>query len=151
MRYKNTLTEEVLDINVNQGPIILSEERRTVTPEIIQQNPSIKVKRTLCKYVQHDDLFAVLDDPFSTTKKSSPLYTIQENFVDLHTKQEFIPQDIFIKYLRRPALMSYSRGIGSELPEHTHDEIVEMAVKSILEAFESPRYQSQTGEVLESE
>ena len=151
MRYKNTLTEEVLDINVNQGPIILEEEIRTITPEIIEANPSMKVKRTLCKYVQHDDLYAVLDDPFSTTKKSSPLYTIQENFVDLHTKQEFIPQDIFIKYLRRPALMSYSRGIGSELPEHTHDEIVEMAVKSILEAFESPRYQSQTGEVLESE
>lgn len=151
MRYKNTLTEETIDINVNQGPTILTENLRTVTPEIIQQTPSLKVKRTLCKYVQHDDLYAVLDDPFSTTKKSSPLYTIQENFVDLHTKQEFIPQDIFIKYLRRPALMSYSRGIGSELPEHTHDEIVEMAVKSILEAFESPRYQSQSGEVLESE
>ena len=47
--------------------------------------------------------------------------------------------------------MNYRRGIGSELPEHTHDEVVEMAVKSILEAFESPRYQSQSGEVLESE
>ena len=47
--------------------------------------------------------------------------------------------------------MSYSRGIGSELPEHTHDEVIEMAVKSILETIESPRYQSQSGEVLESE
>jgi hypothetical protein len=79
------------------------------------------------------------------------LYTIQENFVDLYTTQEFIPQDVFIKYLRRPALMSYRRGIGSELSEHTHDEIVEMAVKSILAGIESPRYQSQSNEVLESE
>ena len=96
-------------------------------------------------------MYAILDDPFNTTKNSAPLYTIQENFVDLYTSSSFIPQDIFIKYLRRPALMSYSRGIGSELPEHTHDEVIEMAVKSILETIESPRYQSQSGEVLESE
>jgi hypothetical protein len=149
--WKNPQTEETLVININQGPYIVEEIQREVTPSIIKATPGIKLKRTLCKYSQHDDLYAILDDPFNSTKSSSPLYTIQENFVDLYTTNEFIPQDIFIKYLRRPALMSYQRGIGSELSEHTHDEVIEMAVKSILEAIESPRYQSQSGEVLESE
>ncbi len=149
--WKHPITEEVIQRNVNQGPFIIEEVSREVTPTIINENPSIKLKRTLCKYAQHDDLYKMLDDPFNATKSSSPLYTMQENFVDLYATAEFLPQDIFIKYLRRPALMSYIRGIGSELPEHTHDEVVEMAVKSILEAFESPRYQSQSGEVLESE
>ena len=149
--WKHPITEETIEINVNQGPFIIEEVSREVTPTIINENPSIKLKRTLCKYAQHDDLYKMLDDPFNATKSSSPLYTMQENFVDLYATAEFLPQDIFIKYLRRPALMSYIRGIGSELPEHTHDEVVEMAVKSILEAFESPRYQSQSGEVLESE
>jgi len=151
LRWKHPLTDDTIDINVNQGPFVIDEVIREVTPEIIEDNPSLKLKRTLCKYSQHDDLYAILDDPFNTTKNSAPLYTIQENFVDLYTSSSFIPQDIFIKYLRRPALMSYSRGIGSELPEHTHDEVIEMAVKSILETIESPRYQSQSGEVLESE
>ncbi len=151
LNWKHPITEESIQINVNQGPFIIDEVQREVTPAIINENPSIKLKRTLCKYAQHDDLYKMLDDPFNTTKSTSPLYTMQENFVDLYATAEFLPQDIFIKYLRRPALMSYRRGIGSELPEHTHDEVVEMAVKSILEAFESPRYQSQSGEVLESE
>lgn len=149
--WKNLQTEDEIIINVNQGPSIVEENRRIITPEIIEENPEIELKRTLCKYSQHDDLYAILDDPFNSTKSSSPLYTIQENFVDLYTTQEFITQDIFIKYLRRPALISYRRGIGSELSEHTHDEIVEMAVKSILAGIESPRYQSQSNEVLESE
>ena len=151
LEWKDPVTEETLRINVNQGAVVINEMYRDVTPEIINATPNLKLKRTLCKYSQHDDLYALLDDPFNSTKSSSPLYTIQENFVDLYTTSEFLPQDIYIKYLRRPALMSYSRGIGSELPEHTHDEVVEMAVKSILEAIESPRYQSQSGEVLESE
>jgi len=151
LNWKHPVTEEIIQVNINQGPSIIEEVLRDVTPEIITETPNLKLKRTLCKYSQHDDLYALLDDPFNSTKSSSPLYTIQENFVDLYATSEFLPQDIYIKYLRRPALMSYSRGIGSELPEHAHDEVVEMAVKSILEAIESPRYQSQSGEVLESE
>lgn len=151
LAWKDPNSEEIIYINVNQGPNLIEEVQRHVTPEVLEANRDMQLKTTLCKYVQHDDLYAILDDPFNTTKKSSPLYTMQENFVDLYTTQGFIPQDIYIKYLRRPAQMSYSRGVGSELPEHTHDEVVEMAVKSILEALESPRYQSQSGEVLESE
>ena len=109
------------------------------------------IKRTLCKYVQQDDIYKVLDDPFSSTKASAPLYTIQENFVDLYSTITFLPTTTVIKYLRRPARMRKATGSGSELPEHTHDEIVEMAIKSILETIESPRYQSQSNEVLESE
>lgn len=151
LNWKHPITEDTIQVNVNQGPFVLEEISREVTPQIINENPTIKLKRTLCKYAQHDDLYKMLDDPFNATKSTSPLYTMQENFVDLYATAGFLPQDIFVKYLRRPALMNYRRGIGSELPEHTHDEVVEMAVKSILEAFESPRYQSQSGEVLESE
>lgn len=149
--WRNLTTNEEVEILVNAGPITTLEVRRQIDAELIAKYPNLKFKRTVCKYSQHDDLFAILDDPFSSTKSSSPLYTIQENFVDLYTTDKFLPQSVYVKYLRRPALMDSIRGIGSELPEHTHDEIVEMAVKSILETLESPRYQSQSGEVLDSE
>jgi hypothetical protein len=47
--------------------------------------------------------------------------------------------------------MDKGLGIGCELPEHTHSEIVEMAIQSILEAISDPRYNTQTREVLGSE
>ena len=111
----------------------------------------LKILRTNCKFVQQDDVYAVLDDPFNSTKETGMLYTIQETFVDLYTTGKFIPNSIQLKYLRRPRAINKLKGIGCELPEHTHHEIVEMAVKSILEGFESPRYQSQSSEVLDSE
>lgn len=107
--------------------------------------------RTNCKFVQQDDIYKILDDPFNTTKPSRILYTIQETFLDLYATDQFIPNVAQIKYLRRPAAISKGEGVGCELPEHTHHEIVEMTVKSILEGVESPRYQTQSGEVLESE
>ena len=140
---------DILNIPILQGAITLTGQIRN--PQSINPSSGITERRTLCKYVQHDDLYKVLGDPFNSTKSSAPLYTIQENFVDLYTNVKFVPVELIIKYLRFPHDMNLARGIGSELPQHTHDEIIEMAVKSILEALEQPRYQTQTGEVLESE
>ena len=113
--------------------------------------PEIRISRTNCKFSQQDDIYAILDDPFNSTSPTGILYTIQETFLDLYTNNTFVPNSIQIKYLRKPATISSRFGVGCELPEHTHHEVVEMAVKSILEGFESPRYNTQTREVLESE
>jgi hypothetical protein len=113
--------------------------------------PEIRISRTNCKFSQQDDIYAILDDPFNSTSPTGILYTIQETFLDLYTNNTFVPNSIQIKYIRKPATISSRFGVGCELPEHTHHEVVEMAVKSILEGFESPRYNTQTREVLESE
>jgi len=112
---------------------------------------NLGILRTNCKFVQQDDIYAILDDPFNSTKEDGILYTVQETFVDLYTTRSFVPNSVQIKYIRKPRDINKRKGIGCELPEHTHHEIVEMAVKSILEGFESPRYNTQSGEVLESE
>lgn len=113
--------------------------------------PEIRIARTNCKFSQQDDIYAILDDPFNSTSPTGILYTVQETFLDLYTNNTFIPNSVQIKYIRKPAQISRRFGVGCELPEHTHHEVVEMAVKSILEGFESPRYQTQSREVLESE
>lgn len=108
-------------------------------------------KRESCSYSQHDDLMTLLSDPFNTTKNTKPVYTIQENFVDIYADNTFFSKFVELKYIRRPKRMNKALSIGCELPEHTHQEIVEMGVKSILEAISDPRYTSQSREVLESE
>ena len=95
------------------------------------------------KYIQHDDIFTLLDDPFNTTKYTSPLTTIRGEYIDLYTNDIFIIDNVKITYIRKPKQISLSLGISCELPEHTHQEIVDMAVGSILEGISDPRYQTQ--------
>lgn len=148
----NPSTGETIEVLNNRANTVTSVPVRDLS--IRADDPAIdkmRIYRTNCKFSQQDDIYALLDDPFNSTSKSGILYTIQETFLDLYTTSSFIPNSVQIKYIRKPALISKRFGVGCELPEHTHHEIVEMTVKSILEGFESPRYQTQSREVLDSE
>jgi hypothetical protein len=116
-------------------------------------NPAIPLynKISYCTFAQHDDMYALLDDPFNRTDYKLPFYNIEESYLDIYTDNTFIAEKAIIKYLRNPIAISYNLGIGSELPIHTHDEIVEMTIKSILEGIESQRYNTQSMETFESE
>lgn len=106
---------------------------------------------SLASFGQHDDILYMMDDPFNRAWYKEPTYTIEENYIDIYTDQEFVVPNVKIKYVRKPAEISYTNGVGCELAVHTHHEIVEMAVKSILEGIQDPRYQTQTMETFESE
>ena len=102
-------------------------------------------------YVQHDDIFTLLTDPFNTTKYTDPLYTIRGNAIDIYTSDIFIIDAVKITYLRKPSKISLSLGISCGLPEHCHQEIVDMTVSSILEGISDPRYQTHQIEVNKNE
>jgi hypothetical protein len=119
--------------------------RRTTT------NPNLIRRVVVCGYSQLDDIYTLLQDPFNTTTSTGPKYTLGENFVKIYTTNEFIVPSATVTYIRRPQRMNRIIGVGCELPEHTHQEIVEMAIKSILEGIQDPRYQSQSMENMESE
>ena len=108
-------------------------------------------KISYCTFAQHDDIYALLDDPFNKTDYDLPFYNIEESYLDIYTTNMFIAKKAIIKYLRKPIAISYNLGTGSELPFHTHEEIVEMTIKSILEGLESQRYNTQSMETFESE
>ena len=102
-------------------------------------------------YVQHDDIFTLLNDPFNTTKKTDPLTTIRGNNIDIYTNDIFIIDAVKITYIRNPKKISLSLGIDCELPEHTHQTVVDMTVSSILEGISDPRYKSHEAEVSKNE
>ena len=102
-------------------------------------------------FVQHDDVFTLLHDPFNTTKKTDPLTTIRGNNIDIYTNDIFIIDAVKITYIRNPKKISLSLGIDCELPDHTHQTIVDMAVSSILEGISDPRYQTHEAEVGKNE
>tara|TARA_R110002012_G_scaffold6578_1_gene31289 strand:+ start:779 stop:1978 length:1200 start_codon:yes stop_codon:yes gene_type:complete len=94
------------------------------------------------KFVQHDDIFTLLNDPFNKTKPSGPLTTIRNDEIDIYTSDIFIIEKVKITYLRKPQKISLSLGQSCELPEHNHQEVVDMTVSSILETFQDSRYQT---------
>ncbi len=105
----------------------------------------------LNKYVQQDDLAKLLNDPFNTTKHTSPLTTIRGRYIDIYTSDIFIIDKLKITYIRQPSNISLPLGISCELPIHCHQEIVDMAVSSILEGLSDPRYKTHQLEVGKNE
>jgi len=106
---------------------------------------------SIAKFVQQDDIYSLLDDPFNTTKWEQPLYTIRENRLDFYTNDIFIIPEVKLTYIRKPAEISLSLQVSCELPEHSHREIVDMAVSSILETIADSRYKTHEIEVNKNE
>tara|TARA_R110000765_G_scaffold422681_1_gene530638 strand:+ start:383 stop:1546 length:1164 start_codon:yes stop_codon:yes gene_type:complete len=103
------------------------------------------------KFIQQDDIHALLEDPFNTTKYTSPLTTIRGRYIDIYTSAIFIIDKVKITYIRKPKQISLSLGISCELPDHTHQEIVDRTVNSILEGISDPRYKTQSIEIGKNE
>ena len=103
------------------------------------------------KFVQQDDIFKLLLDPFNTTKHTSPLTTIRGRYIDIYTSDIFIIDKVKITYIRKPRRISLSLGIDCELPEHAHQEIVDRTISSILEGINDPRYKAHQLEVGKNE
>jgi len=117
----------------------------------IINNTGVKEVTAKSTFVQQDDIFTLLTDPFNTTKYTDPLYTIRGNALDIYTSDIFIIDSVKITYVRKPAKISLSLGVSCELPEHCHQEIVDMTVSSILEGISDPRYQTHQIEVNKNE
>lgn len=138
-------TSDILKTATGNNAITDYNEKRVSTSANINSNT---VGNT---YVQHDDIFTLLNDPFNTTKKTDPLTTIRGNNIDIYTNDIFIIDAVKITYIRNPKKISLSLGIDCELPEHTHQTIVDMTVSSILEEISDPRYKSHEIEVSKNE
>ena len=104
------------------------------------------------KPLQHDDYNKARKDPFN-----KPALTGQYNQLrrlQLGGKMEVllpdenaILQEYKLRYIRKPQQISLTSSTDCELADHTHQEIVDMVVSSILETIESGRYQTNLNEL----
>jgi len=108
------------------------------------------------KFAQLDDITTLLADPFHTTKRTRPLFTIEDDVMKIFTNDIFIIEELKLTYLKNPAKVSLSlddvtNSVSCELAEHTHQEIVDMTINSILEGISDPRYKTQSIELGKNE
>ena len=104
------------------------------------------------RVVDNAETYFMQQNPFAKSQLNSPLATVSENDIRVYQDAEsFILKGIYADYIRIPENMSLSSLQDCELATHTHQEIVDIAVKNVLEAIESPRYQTNSAEQLSSD
>ena len=103
------------------------------------------------KFMQHDDIHTALVDPFNTTTKNKVLFTFKDNVLIAYTNDIFIINNLILTYIKNPSKVSLSLDDSCELAEHTHQEIVDMTISSILEGISDPRYKTQQIELGKNE
>ncbi len=104
------------------------------------------------RIVDNAEVHSLNRNPFAKSSIDSPLATLSEDDIMVYQDaKSFILKGIKVDYIRKPKDVDLSLSQDCELAEHTHQEIVDIAVKNILEAIESPRYQTNSAEQLKSE
>jgi hypothetical protein len=109
------------------------------------------------KVIQIDDISSTKHDPFNNATLYYPTrIDRQDGFVIDFGSQisstRYTPMTYQVTYLKRQRDVVLSTNTSSELPEHTHSEIVNLAVRKALENIESyNRYQSHNNEINEQE
>lgn len=146
-----TLSTMVADANGSTVQTKTGQESSNIFGDRRKPTTFSQLDLAINRYSQHDDIFKLLEDPFNTTKHTSPLTTIRQSAIDIYTSGIFIIDTVKLTYIRKPREISLSLGIGCELPEHTHQEIVDMAVSSILEGISDPRFKTHQIEVGKNE
>lgn len=115
---------------------------------------SLSDKRLGITQCTHDRYRQAIDNPYSEHilhyNNAKPLRLFDDDYVKLITDGTYTLDAYYLTYLREPASVDVDGdpdAIDCELPDHTHEEIIEMAVSMMLENIEQPRYKSHAGEV----
>lgn len=124
------------------------------------------VGRAILKVIQNDDLEQALINPFELTDER-----VLANFgkssattgasIYIYSKYPVVESKVYIEYIKRPNLMNLGNYVyiddttkpvtNCELPEHTHREIVDIAVMIVSGIIESNSYNIKKDKLLMQE
>lgn len=112
---------------------------------------STKSKRVGVKPIQHDDYNKIVNDPFNKPNHDQAVRLMLGDKVEIITGAEFDITKFYMRYVRKPLAVDFANTVDCELANHTHEEIVDLAVSIALEDIESGRYQTHLNELNKNE
>jgi len=106
--------------------------------------------RISVKPITYDRYNKIIDDPFNSPNENS-IYRLDygNNRFELISPKPIVKY--YLRYIKNLDSVSLQNSINCELADHTHREIIRMAILEALENIESPRYQSSKIELNEIE
>jgi len=104
--------------------------------------------------VQLDDEAELKNDPFYSLDDDMPGYieTYENGFRELIIKSSTVPVSVTMRYIKKPRpvlndIITPANNINSELPDHVHDEIINIATRKMLGSIQDQfQYQVQQNE-----
>lgn len=149
------LTAEVITQAVSYEDDFVAIDLSNINNYLFYLRGRIQVKKPNCsarwssiRLVQQDDLEAIKTDPFNNPTFVHPVGYFENNSLLVSVGEDTSLTTVTsgkVTYLKYPDQLAFDTNNSSDLPKHTHDEIVELAVKLALNSIESPREQTQQG------
>ena len=90
--------------------------------------------------ISHSEFSKVIKDPFKQPTETKVLRLMEAGRVELISSCTIV--DYRMRYIKQPATVSITSGVTFELSEHTHSEIIDLAVVIALEGIEGKRTQT---------
>lgn len=119
----------------NQYPLYTEEipvGNRTVTQTVDGMFAEVRP-------IQHMEVDKVLNDAFKAPDYDKVLRLMEDGKVEIIASDNCVPTVYRLRYIKKPATISLSTPTNCELSEHTHQEIVDEAIKIALEGIEAKR------------
>jgi hypothetical protein len=115
-------------------------------PSLLAFGATTTTKRVGVTDVTANDYRYKLDDPTGAYilhyDEARPLRLFYNDTIEFITDGNYSIPYAYLRFLRKPATVSLSLVVSCDLAEHTHDEIVALAVQEALEGIEQPRLES---------
>lgn len=100
----------------------------------------IITRRVPVRAIQHDDYNKIITDPFDKPYEYEVIRLMENGQVELITDGSSVTTYI-LRYIKKPVKITYNI-VDCELSDHTHQEIVDMAIDIALEGIEARRQQT---------
>lgn len=104
--------------------------------------------------VKQEFINQMIKDPFWRPTATEPIYYFVGSDIVYETLGGFTLLNTKLTYIKEPAIITYGSeyitpvaDIQCELPEQSHQEILDIAVSMVLENIESQRYQTNLNEL----
>lgn len=89
--------------------------------------------------VQHHEIDKIINDAFKAPDYDKVLRIMEDGRVEIITSSKCTATVYRLRYLKKPQRISYTGPTNCELSDHTHQEIVDEAIKIALEGIEAKR------------
>lgn len=103
---------------------------------------SEEIRRVPVRFIQHDDYNKVIYDPFDKPWENEIIRLVSDGYYELISDSGITINTYYLRYIKKPVRISLSGNVDCIMSEHTHDEIVDEAVRLALEGIEARRQQT---------
>jgi len=97
-----------------------------------------------CRFIKSEEISKLISTVHNKTHFITPYCTISETYIKIVVDRFTTNSAILLQYIKKPTELI--AGGDCDLPTHTHQEVVDIAVRQALQVLQDPRWQTAVTE-----